>query len=397
MFTIDRFMRLKIYPKRFGRIQTSLVLAGQPRMNPKSPIPPTRVTIKDVAQLAGVSPTTVSHALNARGQVDARTRERVAHAAATLGYQPNRNAQRLRTGQGHMIALLSSMPFAVAGGASRLGFMMEVAAVAATAALDKGLALVLAPTLANGRSPLEALDVDGALLIEPSADDPHLAHIQRRALPAVAIGKIGVDPEKGIDPERRVDPSRLTPAASSLPFVDIRSFETTQLLLNHLHAQGAQKIALILGSARRNSYLEARSAYQQFTQAHSQAPLLASVDEAQGEAGGYQATHALLTEHPDIDALCVLVDAFASGALTALTERNRRVPQDILLATRYDGLRARTSNPPLTAVNMHLDQVAEHAIALLFEHLRSSGSGHNIQHITGPAPQLVLRASTHSN
>jgi len=353
-------------------------------MNPKPPTPSARVTIKDVAQLAGVSPTTVSHALNERGQVDARTRERVVSAAATLGYQPNRNAQRLRTGQGHMIALLSSMPFAVAGGASRLGFMMEVAAVAAAAALDKGLALVLAPLLANGRSPLEALDVDGVLLIEPSADDPHLAHIQRRALPAVTIGKIGVDP------------SGLTSPALNLPFVDIRSFETTQLLLKHLHAQGAQKIALMLGSARRNSYFEARSAYQAFTQTHGQTPLLASVDEAQGEVGGHQATHALLDEHPDIDALCVLVDAFASGALTALAERKRRVPQDILLATRYDGLRARTSTPPLTAVNMHLDQVAEHAIALLFEHLRPSSAEHKIQHLTGPAPQLVLRASTRS-
>jgi transcriptional regulator, LacI family len=110
-----------------------------------NPDPARRVTIKDVAREAGVSPTTVSHALNHRGQVDSRTRERVEQAARTLGYRPNRNAQRLRTGEAHMIVLLSSMPFAVSGGPSRLGFMMEIAAVAAAAALDRGLALVLAP------------------------------------------------------------------------------------------------------------------------------------------------------------------------------------------------------------------------------------------------------------
>jgi len=357
-------------------------------MNPKSSRPlssapgNTRITIKDVAHLAGVSPTTVSHALNARGQVDARTRTRVMQAATTLGYRPNRNAQRLRTGQGHMIALLSSMPFAVAGGASRLGFMMEVAAVAATAALDKGLALVLAPPLASDRSPLETLDVDGVLLIEPAVDDLHLAQIRHRALPAVAIGRLASEghAESGVD----------------LPYVDIRSFETTQLLLTHLHAQGAKKIALMIGSAPRNSYIEARSAYQQFTQTHGQTPLLVSVDETRGEAGGYEATRSLLARHPAIDALCVLVDAFASGALAALAEIGRRVPQDILIATRYDGLRARTSTPPLTAINMHLDQLAQHAIALLFEHL-SGGPDNSVpktRKIIGPAPQLVQRVSS---
>src|SRR5690348_9509447 len=101
-----------------------------------------RSTIHDVARAAGVSPTTVSHALNGRGQVDARTRERVIQAARELRYRPNRHAQHLRTGGGHTIVLVSSMPFAIAAGASRLGFLMEIAAVAAAAALSRGLALV---------------------------------------------------------------------------------------------------------------------------------------------------------------------------------------------------------------------------------------------------------------
>lgn len=332
-----------------------------------------RITIKDVAREAGVSPTTVSHALNARGQVDAETRARVERAAAALGYRPNRNAQRLRTGQGHMIALLSSMPFAVAGGPSRLGFLMEVAAVAAAAALDRGLALVLAPPLESGRPPLELLDVDGALIIEPSAGDPHLEQLLQRRLPVVAIGR---------------------PAgaqAALVPYVDIRSRETSWLLLEHLRAQGARRLAMVLGASRRNSYAEARSAYAAFAAQHGQTPLLVEVDESRGEEGGREATLALLAAHPDIDALCIPVDAFASGALAALQQAGRRVPQDVLVATRYDGLRARTSNPPLTAVDMHLDTVAEQAIALLFEHLRSGGGPLQVE---GPPVQLVERLST---
>ena len=66
------------------------------------PRPP---TIADVARLAGVSRTTVSHALNGLGKVDPRTRERVRQAAAELGYRPNLRAQRLRRGQAKAIAL----------------------------------------------------------------------------------------------------------------------------------------------------------------------------------------------------------------------------------------------------------------------------------------------------
>ena len=48
--------------------------------------------------------------------------------------------------------------------------------------------------------------------------------------------------------------------------------------------------------------------------------------------------------------------------------RGLRVPQDVMLATRYDGLRARTCEPPLTAVNLHLEEVARQAIELLLAH-----------------------------
>ena len=148
-----------------------------------------RTTIRDVAKAAGVSPTTVSHALNGRGQVDVRTRERVIEVARALEYRPNRHAQRLRTGGGHTIVLVSSMPFAIAAGASRLGFLMEIAAVAAAAALSRGLALVLAPPVDGDRVPLDVLEIDGALVVEPAAHDPQVDQLRRRGVPIVSIGR----------------------------------------------------------------------------------------------------------------------------------------------------------------------------------------------------------------
>lgn len=334
---------------------------------------PYRITISDVARRAGVSPTTVSHALNGRGQVDPQTRQRVIEAAQELDYRPNRHAQRLRTGGASMIALMSSMPYAVAGGASRLGFLMEVASVAATSALERGLAMVLVPPLASGASPLDMLDIDGALLVEPSADDPQLASMIAKGLPVVSIGRPG------------------NSDLGDVPCVDLRSAETVELLLGHMLEQDAQKIALVLGTAQRNSYMEAEDAYLRMISRTGRPDIRLRVDEACGEHGGREAAEQLLSTHPDIDAMLILVDAFAVGAVQYVQETGRKIPEDMLIATRYDGIRARTCEPALTAVNMHLDEVARQATSLLFERL--SGPVTNTR-LLSPMPELVIRAST---
>lgn len=336
-----------------------------------SPTAP-RATIADVARAAGVSPTTVSHALNGRGQVDARTRLRVEKAAQALRYRPNPHAQRLRTREAHMIVLLSSMPFAVAAGPSRLGFLMEIAAAAAVSALTQGLALVLAPPMESGHPPLDALDVDGAVIVEPTARDAAVEHLLKRGLAVVSIG-------------------RQPQVADPVPYVDLRSAETARLLLEHLRAQGARRIALLIGSERRNSYIETEQVFRSFAAQLKQTPIVATAEETAGEQGGYEAAQKLLRRHPSIDGLCVPVDAFAVGALRALKEGGRRVPQDVVVATRYDGMRARTSDPALTAVDLHLDQIAAKAVGLLLDHLRGDKTRRSVE---TPAPDLIIRASS---
>lgn len=69
----------------------------------------------------------------------------------------------------------------------------------------------------------------------------------------------------------------------------------------------------------------------------------------------------------------------------------KRVPDDTQVVTRYDGIRARTAQPPLTAVNLHLEPVAAQAVDLLFAHLSGDRSQ---QAVTGPASELIVRASS---
>ncbi|MFJ3582080.1 LacI family DNA-binding transcriptional regulator [Streptomyces sp. NPDC090127] len=332
-------------------------------------------TIADVARVAGVSRTTVSHALNGLGKVDPRTRERIKQVAADLGYRPNLRAQRLRRGEAKAIALASSMPFAVAGGPSRLGFYMEVAAAAAESALLHDYALVLVPPVQSG-SALYSVDIDGAIVVEPDAEDPAVAALKERGLPYVALG-------------RPVAP------AEDVPYVDLRGGLVAELLLAHLHEQGARRPALLVGAGRRHSAVDARAAYERFAREHGWEPLVATAPEAGGEQAGYDVCAALLAEHPGIDAVCALVDAFAVGAVRAVRDSGRAVPDDVMVVTRYDGLRARTCEPPLTAVDLHLDRAAADAVTLLLGRLRGGGDlGAAPPVTTVPEPRIVARASS---
>ncbi|MFD5396331.1 LacI family DNA-binding transcriptional regulator [Streptomyces sp. NPDC127097] len=330
-------------------------------------------TIADVAEAASVSRTTVSHALNDIGKVDPRTRERIKKIAAELGYRPNLRAQRLRRGQAKAIALASSMPFAVAGGPSRLGFYMEVAAAAAERALVHDYALVLIPPVQSG-SALYSVDIDGAIVVEPDEDDVAVAQLRGRGLPYVTLGR----PAPGDD----------------APYVDLQGGRVAEVLLDHLREQGARHPALLVGAGARHSAVDARAAYLRAAEEHGWPPVVATAPEEGGEQAGYDACAALLDAHPDVDAVCALVDAFAVGALRAVRDRGRRVPEDVMLVTRYDGLRARTCEPPLTAVDLQLERAAGEAVELLLSRLSAGGD----QAATGPRPRreprVIARASS---
>jgi DNA-binding LacI/PurR family transcriptional regulator len=331
--------------------------------------PERRATIADVARVSGVSRTTVSNALTGTGRVDPGTRSHVEAVAQELGYRPSLRAQRLRRGQSRTIGVVSSMPAAVAAGPARLGFYMEVAAAAAETALGRGFALVLTPPAADGLS-LELLDIDGAIVVEPQQDDPVTTTLQARGVSLVALGG---------------QPGR------DLPHVDLDGERVAGLLLDHLYEQGARHIALMVGNSSRRSYAQARASYEPWAAAHQMPAIVTAAPEEEGSAGGHDAFVRLMRNSPEVDAVCAVVDAFAVGCVTAARELGLSVPDDVLVATRYDGLLARTCEPPLTAVDLHLGDLATRAVDLLLALL----GGEPLPEAGAPTtPDLVPRGSS---
>lgn len=328
-----------------------------------------RPTIIDVARAAGVSPATVSNALNDRPNVDPATRKKVHAAVRKLGYTPNLRARRLRTGRADTIAIFSSMSFAIAGGRARLGFTMEIAAAAAARALENGIALILVPPLNDGRSPFHDLHIDGALVVEPQQNDPDITLLQSRGVPVVSIGRMA---------EKR-----------AVPFVDVQQYNSARILIEHLYQQSAQKIALIVGAQPRYTHLQTERAYRDFVREKSQRAIIRKVDENGGEDAAYRTTTELLSEDPEIDAIYVSMDTFAVGARRAATDLSLDIPGRLKLATRYDGIHARECN--LTALNLHLDELAALGVDLLFEHIAGKTTRLSV---LGPRATLIPRGSS---
>lgn len=326
-------------------------------------------TISDLARLAGVSSTTVSHAFSGRRHVDPETRARILGIAREINYFPSSLARGLRSGRTGMIALTSSMPFEVAAGPSRLGFLMEIAASAAVSALTRDIALCLIPPHPS-EDGYGKVGVDGVILVEPSAEDPLVAHFESRQTPIVSIGTV--------------------PGRPDISAVDLRSRETAAMVFDHLWEQGCRRVAAMIGASTRTSQTETAEAYRDFITRTGGGLILVRLDEAGGEKLSHERAARLLREHPGIDGLFVSIDAFASGTVSAARELGLNIPGDLRIATRYDGLRAKLAQPPLTAVDLRLSEVAEAAVELLLRRIEGEGG-----HLTAELPSLVLRASSY--
>ena len=324
-------------------------------------------TIIDLANAAGVSPTTISHAFSGRRRVDPETRDRIVALAEEMGYRPNQAAQRLRSGKTGAIGLASSMPFAVSAGTSRLGFLMEIAASAAMTALSRDMTLCLIPSVPGHN--LDNLGFDGVIVVEPARDDALIPYLEARHTPIVSIGKV--------------------PGRPDIPAIDLHSRYTAQLLLDHLRANGSRRIGLVSCDQRRTSYEQTEEAYATFCATHAIEPVILSLDENGGEALAERAAAKLLAENASLDGLLVSVDALATGTMTALAGRGLDVPADIRLVTRYDGIRAQLSRPQLTAVDLHLDDVARAAVEAILALIDGNQFAPSV-----PKPDLIVRGSS---
>jgi len=310
------------------------------------------VTIRDVALAAGVSPSTVSDALNGKGRVDARTRTRIGRVAARLGYQANRHARSLRSGRAMTLALVLPRAAGRPRDLEMLGidYYMELASTAARSAFERDHAVLLVPPLSSPDD-LRRFAVDGGIVVDPQANDPMVDLFEELSLPWVVV-----DRDAGRSGEQWC--------------VAADNAANTKLALDHLRDGGARRIALLTAPDEWSWFRDSRRAYEEWTAANGQTPIVveAALQSLEPSAA---ATAAALLDGPDRpDAVFAPPDRFAAGVLRAARERGLRIPGDLRIAAGVDSHLMLTADPPVTAIDLRPAAVGDAAVDLLIARIR---------------------------
>lgn len=334
-----------------------------------------RVTLKDVAERAAVSPTTASHALNNKGNIAESTKARVLLAASELGYRPNAIAQGLRTARLGIISLvmrpLDSLDTVQPEG---VDYFLRFTGAAALAALQHGYTLMLITDPRAADAPASSLMADGCIIADPIADDPVITFLHEKRIPLVTVG---------VDPER----------PDAFPSIGNDTREETLLVLDHLEESGGTRFALVTGTDPNDWNTYAKKAYTEWCTLRGQAPVMLSFDETLGVAGGIQAMREIASSAPDIDAVYSLTGRHAAGITQEAIRLGYDVPEDLLVASGSDSEQTRTMTPGVTSLDLLPADTATVAVERLISLLDQPDSG-AARHAPGPAPQLIVREST---
>jgi DNA-binding LacI/PurR family transcriptional regulator len=331
----------------------------------------TAVTIRDVAAEAGVSLTTVSHVLNGKGRVSPTTRERVLAVAGRLGYSANVHARSLASRRSMILAIQVSgySPTTLVPGSAYFQQLLEGASAAA---LDSGMALVVAPSGAT-ESDLRRLPADGAVIVDPSGDEPIRRVMADHSAPVVTTG-------------------RIVGAAGQLhDCVDNDHRAAAIKVLEHLRANDYRRPAL-LTSRRRLSYsMDAIGAYQTWAKQFGLEPVTSTVPDVSVGAGQRAATAELRRRSPP-DAFYATTDDLAIGVMLAAKAIGLAIPNDLGLVAATDTPALQSAAPGVTALDLRAARIGAEAVQLLVARLDSDEPDHPVT-VTVPT-RLLPRGST---
>jgi DNA-binding LacI/PurR family transcriptional regulator len=330
-----------------------------------------KIGIRQVAAAAGVSVTTVSHALNGKGRLPEETREHVRRVAEQLAYRPSLAARNLGGGKTGLLGLLISQPSGSPVRFSDFAYFTQLMMAASTAAMKAGYALVL--TAADpGLAASPDIPIDGALVIDPVAGDPVVEDLVESRIPLVTTG-------------------RILGAPQDAPWVDNDHAAGARSVLSHLARRGAGRIALLTNPTVMSYTIDVETAYRAWCAEQSVKPLVTHVSADLTESAGYAATRKLLALRQPPDAIYATYDRVGVGALLAARAANIAVPDELLLAVTATGSGGEPTRPSLTGLSLHPDQIGARAadllIALVEERTPPS------LHVTIPT-RLVPRTST---
>ena len=306
-------------------------------------------TIKHVAQRAGVSVSTVSHALSGKRPVSDETRARIFQAIAELGYQPSIHAQSLVTGRSRTIGILFPLEGSTTAPASLNTIQLEMIMEANAVIQANGYSLQLF-TQAEDADSLPSLCrvCDGLLVSMVRLHDERIDYLLHEQYPFVMLGR----PAK----------------AEHVAWVDTDFEDMVTQQLTHLVALNHQEIAFLdkperLFEKELGYTVRARQGYIHACEKFGLTPIIYTCEVSVED--GRRTMHQILDAHPTLTALAAFNDVAAVGAYYALPERGLHVPDDFSIITFTSPGFLQATTPFMTAMNNTGPAVSKTAAELL--------------------------------
>jgi LacI family transcriptional regulator len=319
------------------------------------------VTMADVARLAGVSQSTVSHVLNDTRVVSDAAREAVRNAVAATGYRQNALARSLATSRTMTLGFAAtpvSNPY--------FGDLVQSVERSARAA---GYALVLGDTHDDPEREQQVVHqladrrVDGVLL-QPSAHavDGALAFLRSAGVPTVLLDRFADVELDQVAPENE---------------------DATALLTEHLADLGHRRIAMVTGLAGLHSTIERLAGYRRVLQQRGledDPSLVLDGGSDVATAERVVLDHFSRGRHPS--AIVVGNNAMTIGVMKALRALRLRIPEDVALVCYDDFEWADLFEPRLTAIAQDVQDMGVRAVSMMVDRINNPGLPYRRERVT---------------
>jgi DNA-binding LacI/PurR family transcriptional regulator len=333
-------------------------------------------TMKDVAQKAGVTLSTVSHALSGNRPISEETRHRIQQAIDELGYRPNELARRLANKESKIIGLF--FPKFHSG---LSGMQMEFVSAAIDSAENQGYALLLWRSPADVDALINLTQqglVDGVIFMEVRINDDRMARLRQSGFPFCMIGR--------------------TSDNTGINYVDLDHTRAVEDAFAYLVSEGHTRIAYInypheLAESGYGPAVFCGTGYENAVRKYNLPVITGGCETSPQDA--YHLLAQLLSEHPNLTALVTPNEVGLPGMYQALRDCGKNIPADFSVVSLASPQRADQFIPALTTLDFPTAEMGKTGVGILIQSLHQKPIT-PVQHLltatlsvrqsSGPAP-----------
>ncbi len=333
-----------------------------------------RVSIKDIAQAAGVSHSTVSRALGDSPLVKTETKARIQRLAQEMGYSPDAIARSLVTRQTRTVGVVVTT--------ITDPFVAEVVQGIEDTALENDYSIILASSAAEPEREVAAVEmlrakrVDSVIVTSSRVGALYLEHLERIGVPVVLVNN------------HNEQSGRYTFSVS------VDNQHGGHLATRHLIERGHQRIAYVSGTSDQSDSADRLAGYRQALEENSIHfdPVLVVLGNGRLN-GGERALRSLTTLDSPPTAVFCYNDMTAIGLLGAARQAGLSVPEDLAVVGFDDIPLASYVNPPLTTIVQPQRDMGRQAMSMALTLMAADDSSPPLSDVVVKG-RLIVRETT---